>query len=77
MTSCPCVCLPQGQRAARIEMLLANEFYSRKFMLPDRMSFKDRAARSAGAGGDEAEDANAGGAHRQCKMHSGGARLVC
>ena len=40
----------QGQRAARIEMLLAHEFHGRKFMLPDRLTARDRdrAAREAG-----------------------------
>lgn len=32
----------QGQRAQRIEMLLLHEFQQRKFMLPDKLSFKER-----------------------------------
>ena len=31
-----------GQRAQRIEMLLLHEFYSRKFMLPDKLTGKER-----------------------------------
>lgn len=34
----------QGQRAARIEMLLLHEFYARKFLLPDKLSIRDKAA---------------------------------
>ena len=32
----------QGQRAQRIEMLLLHEFYGRKFLLPDRLSQRER-----------------------------------
>ena len=32
----------QGQRAQRIEMLLLHEFYGRKFLLPDKLSQRDR-----------------------------------
>lgn len=31
-----------GQRAQRIEMLLLHEFHDRKFLLPDKLSFKDK-----------------------------------
>ena len=46
----------QGQRAARIEMLLAHEFHGRKFMLPDKLSFRDRERQQRGAGGDDEEE---------------------
>ena len=56
----------QGQRAARIEMLLAHEFHARKFMLPDKLSFRDRERLQRAAGGEEDEEAPAvGGAHLQ------------
>lgn len=52
----------QGQRARRIEMLLAHEFHGRKFMLPDRLSAKER-DRQARANGEEAAETTAGGEH--------------
>lgn len=70
---CHCICLPgaidvwalhgvlQGQRAARIEMLLAHEFHARKFMLPDKLSFRDRERLQRAAGGDDDEEAPAAG----------------
>eukprot|EP00963_Diacronema_lutheri_P000149 scaffold6_cov330-Pavlova_lutheri.AAC.1 len=49
----------QGQRAQRIEMLLLHEFYERKFMLPDKLSFKERQriarAKSIAEGREEEE----------------------
>ena len=49
----------QGQRAARIEMLLAHEFHARKFMLPDKLSFRDRERLQRAAGGEDDEEAPA------------------
>jgi hypothetical protein len=34
----------QGARAQRIEMLLLHEFHARKFILPDKLSKRDKAA---------------------------------
>ena len=48
----------QGQRAQRIEMLLLHEFYRRKFLLPDKLTAKDRDRLAASTGADaDAEDA--------------------
>ncbi|CAG9462303.1 unnamed protein product [Pedinophyceae sp. YPF-701] len=56
----------QGQRALRIETLLAHEFHKRKFLLPDKLSARERdklekelaaiAARRAGGGGAQDDD---------------------
>lgn len=51
----------QGQRARRIEMLLAHEFHGRKFMLPDRLTAKER-DRQAKANGEEVAETTASGA---------------
>ena len=67
------VAAAQGQRARRIEMLLAHEFHGRKFMLPDRLTAKER-DRQAKAHGEEVAETTAGGGpppHCTACMHSG------
>lgn len=39
----------QGARAQRIEMLLLHEFHERKFILPDKLTARDKAAAAAAA----------------------------
>lgn len=45
----------QGQRARRIEMLLGHEFYDRKFLLPDRLTAKQREQQARNNGEEAAE----------------------
>lgn len=68
----------QGQRAQRIEMLLLHKFYSLKFLLPDKMTLRDKArlAKAAAEDGDEgaADDGDEGGrgGRRKKAAYAGG-----
>jgi hypothetical protein len=53
----------QGQRARRIEMLLAHEFYGRKFLLPDRLTAKERDKQARNNGEGLAETTSTGAYH--------------
>lgn len=52
-----------GARAQRIEYLLLHEFHEKKFLLPDKLPFKERARIARAAEEDEAGDDGGDGEH--------------
>jgi DNA polymerase alpha subunit A len=51
----------QGARAQRIEMLLLHEFHDRKFILPDKLTARDKAAQVAAQANKSAKGKGAKG----------------
>lgn len=51
----------QGARAQRIEMLLLHEFHDRKFILPDKLTARDKAAQVAALANKSAKGKGAKG----------------
>jgi DNA polymerase alpha subunit A len=68
----------QGARAARIEMLLLHEFHARKFILPDKLTQRDKAAladkrAAAAASGKGKGRKKAAAAGEEVRQQAGGA----
>ncbi|EFJ41338.1 hypothetical protein VOLCADRAFT_107737 [Volvox carteri f. nagariensis] len=69
-----------GQRAQRIEMLLLHEFHGRKFITPDKQTYKDKQRKQQAeadeyddAGGDDDGEDDAGGGKKGKKGKKGSA----
>jgi DNA polymerase alpha subunit A len=69
----------QGARAQRIEMLLLHEFHARKFILPDKLSQRDKAAladkraAASGKGKGKKKAAAAAAADEEVRAQASGA----
>jgi hypothetical protein len=64
----------QGARAQRIEMLLLHEFHDRKFILPDKLTARDKAAQvAAQASKNAAKGKGAKGKKAEAKAAAGDA----
>lgn len=63
----------QGARAQRIEMLLLHEFHERKFILPDKLTARDKAAQVAAQSAKAAKGKGAGKGKKGIKAEPGAA----
>jgi DNA polymerase alpha subunit A len=63
----------QGARAQRIEMLLLHEFHDRKFILPDKLTARDKAAQVAAQASKNAKGKAAKGKKAGAKAAAGDA----
>lgn len=63
----------QGARAQRIEMLLLHEFHDRKFILPDKLTARDKAAQVAAQSAKSSKGAKGGKGKKGVKTEAGAA----